>query len=113
MDKPSATWKDAQAKLSKTDQIMLTQMAKMTKEQKEKSAAFHKNDWKSSNKAWKDLAKGKTKAQQAKIERQQKAAQLKMVFGKSALTDKQYRKIDKYLKQLVAEGENFGQYWGY
>lgn len=112
LDNPKATWKDAQAKLDKSTQTIITQMAKMKDADKAKWSEFHKTDWKGANKAWQRLAKNNP-GQKEVIEKNKLLAQLKMVFGKHALKSDQREDINKFLEELVEDGEDYGIYWGY
>lgn len=106
------TWPQAQKKLDSSQARIINQLATMKADKKESWAAFHKNDYKSANKAWSKLSKNNPN-DAADIKNAKLLAQIKMVYGKDALSLAQKHKINEFLAQLVAEGESFGQYWGY
>lgn len=109
---PKITWPQAQKKLDSSQQRIINQLATMKADKKESWAAFHKNDWKSTNKAWSKLAKNNPDVADD-VKRAKLLAQIKMVYGKDALSLEQKNEVNAFLAQLVAEGESFGQYWGY
>jgi len=104
------TWKQAQQRLEPSQRTVIQQMATMKQEDKIKWASFHKNDYKSGTKKWSELAKNNP-ANEKTIKQQQKLMELKMVFGKSVLSEKQKYEIKQLLEYL--DVEDFESYWGY
>jgi hypothetical protein len=106
------TWKQAQARLDSSQKTVINQIARMKEADKQKWSEYRKNDYQAGNKKWQALAR-KNPERKAEIEQAKRQAQLKMVFGKDMLTDKQKIDINKLLNEIVAEGDDFGSYWGY
>lgn len=84
----------------------------MKAEDKQKWSEYHKNDYKQATKNWQALAR-KNPEQKQDIQKAMRQAQLKMVFGKDVLTDKEKLKINELLGELLKDTDDFGSYWGY
>ena len=112
LDNPNITWTKAQKELKPYEVTIFNQLAVMKNDRKEQLATMHKNDYKSANKAWSKLAKNNPD-NAPDVKRAQRLAQIKMLYGRDALSMEQKRRVNKFLEQIVADGESFGQYWGY
>lgn len=91
---------------------MFNQLARMSAKDKAEQSKIHKNDWKTANRNWTSLAK-KHPDQKAAIQKNKLVAQIKMIYGKDALSDKKKKDLNKWLASVAGEGRDFGQYWGY
>ena len=108
---PSITWKQAQKQLDSSQRIIVQQMATMKQAEKAKQAEFfHGNNYKGTQTKWQQLIKDNP-ANAKVLEQQKRMIELKMVFGKAVLSDKQKYEIQKVLEYL--DVDDYESYWGY
>lgn len=109
---PEVTWKQAKSELTKSELVVLNQMAKMKQADKEKWASFNKNDYTKASRKWEALER-KNPGRKEEIHQNKLLMQLKMCFSKDMLSDQQKQEIRDLLADILEPGEDFGSYWGY